>query len=282
MERLKNLDLGIFDSGIGGLTVLRVLLEKLPVGLHFHYFADTARVPYGSKPPETIKKYVGEILDFFGTLNIAAIATACNTSDSLTGDDIRESLDIPYFSIIEPVTTALGESVTPGCSVAIIGTENTVRKSLYLRKLINFSSVIRMTQKACPLFVPLVEEGIWEGRMADTVTSFYLKEIKRFGPDYLIMGCTHYPFLRKAIAKYMGDKVKIVDPADALSDRIEAWAGPRKGLERSEVSFYVSGDLATFKTRMVNLLGENFRYELYNVDLSEIRAARTLRHSTNE
>lgn len=218
---MKNLDIGIFDSGIGGLTVLKVLLKEMPKGMHFHYFADTARVPYGSKPPETIRRYANEIIEFFSNMDVRAIVTACNTSDSITGDSIKELLDIPYFSIVEPVTRSLGETMKPESSVAIIGTENTVRKSMYLRKLIVFENVLRITQKACPLFVPLVEEGVWEGKLADTVTWFYLNDIKKFEPDYLIMGCTHYPILKDTIKKFLGDRTTIVDPAVPLTASVK-------------------------------------------------------------
>lgn len=247
MKVLKdNLKIGVFDSGIGGLTVLKKLLQGFPRGVDFFYFADTARVPYGSKPIETLRGYIGEIFDFFFQLGIDAIVTACNTSDSVLSQREKQNLPVPYFSIIDPTVRTLGSIAPKGSEVSVIATSNTVRRSLYLRKLFRYENLRRITQKACPLFVPIIEEGIWEGEIVDAVVSYYLAEINRMEPDYLILGCTHYPFIRKVIESSISRKTLLIDPADFILVDLISWIGEIDG-EESRVTYYVSGNPESFQ-----------------------------------
>ncbi|MDI3524060.1 glutamate racemase [Kosmotoga sp.] len=273
-ELIGKVDIGIFDSGIGGITVLRELMKSVPTGVRFHYFGDTARVPYGSKPPSEIKKYVHQVFDFFRSLSVEAIVTACNTSDSILSKEEKKSLEVPFFSIIDPVTEALKNDLPINSSVAIIGTRNTIKRSLYLKKLIGSDNICRISQKACPLFVPLVEEGVWEGTLAETIVRYYLRGIKRFAPDYLILGCTHYPFLLKPIKTYLGEDVKVVDPAEYVAREFKAWIENQQNDVDSTVVFYVTGEIVSF-TESLKMMGfDNAKIDsVKHVDISSLEEA---------
>jgi len=242
----SRLRIGIFDSGIGGLTVLKRLLEAFPEGVNFHYFADTARVPYGSKPIETLQRYLREIFDFFSQLNVDAILTACNTSDSILSQREKSELGVPYFSIIDPTVRTLGESAPKESTVAVIATENTVKRSLYLRRLFHYENLTTIVQRACPLFVPLIEEGIWEGEIVDSIVKYYLTDLARTEPDFLILGCTHYPLIRKSIEAFLPSKTRVVDPAEYIVSDFTDWA-EISSTEPSTVDYYVSGNIRFFQ-----------------------------------
>ncbi|OAA31757.1 glutamate racemase [Kosmotoga arenicorallina S304] len=267
MQRIK---IGVYDSGVGGLTVLKQLLKKIPYGIDFFYFADTARLPYGSKPQEMVRGFVFEIFDFFRHLNVDAIVTACNTTDSLLTETEKKSLWIPFFSIIEPAVRYLRDSISGKNSVAIIGTEVTVKRSVYLRKLIIDGNISRISQKACPLFVPLVEEGLSDSELTERVVAYYLKEIKAFSPDFLILGCTHYSYLKNAVSKYLGNKTQIVDPAEHVSGQVIDWIGEIGDTNKSRISFYVTGSAEDFKRKATFLLGSNGELKVNHVDLERL------------
>jgi glutamate racemase len=266
VTRLRSrLRIGVFDSGIGGLTVLKRLVETLPEGVSFHYFADTARVPYGSKPVETLRRYVREIFDLFAHLNVDAIVTACNTSDSILTQSDKAELGVPYFSIIDPTVRRIGESAPDNSTVAIIATENTVKKSLYLRKLFRYESFSKIVQKACPLFVPLIEEGIWEGEIVDSIVKYYLNDFAEIEPDFMILGCTHYPFIKNSIERFLPSKTKVVDPSEYIVRDVADWATILSP-EPSTVDYYVSGNTRIFQDILKRYLG---RFEnVKGVDLN--------------
>lgn len=273
-ELIGKIEIGIFDSGIGGITVLRKLMASVPTGARFHYFGDTARVPYGSKPPSEIRKYVHQVFDFFRSLSVEAIVTACNTSDSILSKEEKESLGVPFFSIIDPVTEALKKDLPINSSVTIIGTRNTIKRSLYLKKLIGSNNICRISQKACPLFVPLVEEGIWEGRLAETIVRYYLREIKRFAPDYLILGCTHYPFLLNPLKAFLGETVRIVDPAEYVAREFKRWIEKQQSDVDSSVVFHVTGEIGSFVESLKMIGFDNAKIDsVKHVDISSLEEA---------
>jgi glutamate racemase len=252
---LKNsLKVGVFDSGIGGLTVLRNALMEFPFGIDFFYFADTARVPYGSKPVATIRRYVHEIFEFFYSIGIDVIVTACNTSDSILTQKEKESLPVPYFSIIDPAVRSIGEIAPANSSVSIIATSNTVKRSLYLRRLFRYDTLSEITQKACPLFVPIIEEGIWEGDMVEAVVHYYLADLGNQRPDFLVLGCTHYPFIRGAIEKSLPPTTRIIDPADFIVLDMKRQLHP-SSKEDSTVEYFVSGDTGFFQDVLKRYFG---------------------------
>ncbi len=205
---------GVFDSGVGGLTVLRAIKEKFP-NLDLYYLGDTARVPYGSKSPETVVRYSLDCAEFLSERSVDVLVVACNTASSYALDVLRNTLPIPVVGVVEPgVKKAL--SVTKG-KVGVIGTSATIRSGAYQRKLRDAG--VEVLSRACPLFVPLVEEGLVEGDIAERVVKLYLEEFREGKVDTLILGCTHYPLLKDTIQKFLGN-VNVVDSSDAVAEEL--------------------------------------------------------------
>jgi len=260
--------IALFDSGIGGLTVLKELYNKYPSGITFEYFGDTGRVPYGSKSTEILRKQLFQIFSFIKELHPGLVVSACNTSDSVIDDELLNFLHIEYVGIIDTVIDYLIKDLNLNSNIGIIGTEQTVKKSLYLKKIVSKCDVQLIVQKACPLFVPLVEEGNWTGTVVDTIIRFYLRKFKQIKPDFFILGCTHYPFLLNGIKKFLDSSTKIIDPAKYISKRINIEENELDN-EFSTVNFYVSGDTESFKKNVDNYFKNNIKYNIYCVDVSE-------------
>lgn len=203
--------IGVFDSGVGGLTVVKEIMRQLP-GENMVYFGDTARVPYGSKSKATILKYSRQIVHFLTQKEVKAIVIACNTASALALDEIKHEINIPLIGVVEPGAKMAAES-TKNNNIGIIGTESTIKSGIYSKYLREINPDITVVSRACPLFVPLVEEGLLEDRITDDVIERYLHELKEYGIDSLILGCTHYPLIRNAIGRYMGMDVTLVNPA---------------------------------------------------------------------
>ncbi len=206
-----NAPIGVFDSGVGGLTVVKEIMRQLP-GESLVYFGDTARVPYGSKSKNTVCKYSKQIVRFLQTKQVKAIVIACNTASALALDEIREEIDIPVMGVVEP-GAIMAANTTRTNNVGIIGTESTIKSGIYNKFLHKINPDITVVSKACPLFVPLVEEGLWEDRVTEDIVGRYLHELKEYEIDALILGCTHYPLLRRVIGQEIGEDVKLVNPA---------------------------------------------------------------------
>lgn len=206
-----NAPVGIFDSGVGGLTVAREIIKQLP-NESVVYFGDTARVPYGSKSRDTIIRYSRQIVKFLKTKNVKAIVIACNTASALALDTIEEELDIPVIGVVKPGVKAAVKA-TKNKKIGIIGTEATIKSELYTKYIHEIDAQIEVIGKACPLFCPLVEEGMIHDPVTDMMASRYLKDLQDEGIDSLILGCTHYPLLGSTVAKVMGEEVKLVNPA---------------------------------------------------------------------
>lgn len=203
--------IGVFDSGVGGLTVMKEIMRQLP-NENLVYFGDTARVPYGSKSKSTVLKYSRQIVRFLKTKNVKAIVIACNTASALALDEIRDELDIPIIGVVEPGARMAAET-TKTNNIGIIATESTIKSGIYSKYLRRLNPEITVVAKACPLFVPLVEEGLLEDRVTDDIVERYLHELKEYHIDSLVLGCTHYPLLRNTIERYMGNHVQLVNPA---------------------------------------------------------------------
>lgn len=210
--------IGIFDSGVGGLTVLREIERLLP-NENILYLGDTARVPYGIRSAETVIKYSVECAEFLYRRGIKVLVVACNTSSSIGLQRLREKFDIPVLGVIEPgVRAALKASKRR--KIGVIGTEATIKSNSYRKAIEREDSEVEVISKACPLFVPLVEEGIFEGTLAQLVIEMYLGELKESGIDTLILGCTHYPLLKGAIKQYMKDII-LVDSAEEVAKDVK-------------------------------------------------------------
>ncbi|MDC7291633.1 glutamate racemase [Blautia schinkii] len=207
----RNAPVGVFDSGVGGLTVAREIMRNLP-SEKIVYFGDTARVPYGSKSKETIIRYSRQIIRFLQEQQVKAIVVACNTASAFALDAVRDELDIPIIGVIEPGARVAAEE-TKNKRVGIIGTIGTVDSGIHADYLKMLDPQITVIAKACPLFVPLVEEGWLHDSVTLEVAGRYLKEFKDEEVDTLILGCTHYPLLRSTIRTVMGEDVRLVNPA---------------------------------------------------------------------
>lgn len=244
--------IGVFDSGVGGLTVVREIMRQLPQE-RIVYFGDTARVPYGSKSQETIIRYSKQIIRFLKTKNVKAIVVACNTASALALPVIREELDIPIIGVVLP-GAHVAANTTVRNKVGIIGTEATVNSAIYTTTIQTINPDIEVIGKACSLLVPLVEEGWLKDPITEQIASRYLEAFKDTGIDALILGCTHYPLLRSLIQKIMGPDVHLVNPAyetaSALRTLIEEQhiGNPiPPQLQNDMYEFYVSDAADKFK-----------------------------------
>lgn len=211
MEKRNNAPVGVFDSGVGGLTVAREITRQLP-NESIVYFGDTARVPYGSKSKDTIIRYSRQIVRFLQTKGVKAIVVACNTASAFALDTIEAELDIPVIGVVKPGAKSAIEN-TKNKRIGIIGTEGTIKSALYTEYIHGIDPEMTVIGKACPLFCPLVEEGMLHDSVTDEITRRYLDELKEQNIDSLILGCTHYPLLRSTIGKVMGERVNLVNPA---------------------------------------------------------------------
>lgn len=203
--------IGVFDSGVGGLTVMREIMRQLP-NENLVYFGDTARVPYGSKSKDTILRYTRQIIHFLQTRHVKAIVIACNTASALTLDIVSREIDIPIIGVVIPGARAAVQE-TRNRKIGVVGTEATIKSNMYTKLMQEQEPGVTVVGKACPLFVPLVEEGFTKHKITNEVIDIYLNEMKNSGIDTLILGCTHYPLLRSSIREYMGEEIHIVNPA---------------------------------------------------------------------
>lgn len=203
--------IGVFDSGVGGLTVAKEIMRQLP-GESLVYFGDTARVPYGTKSKETICKYSKQIAKFLITKEVKAIVIACNTASALALRELEKWVEVPIIDVVQPGAKMAAES-TKNNKIGVLGTQSTIKSGIYETYLHAINPDLTVVSKACPLFVPLVEEGLLEDRITEDVVGRYLHDMKEYEIDSLVLGCTHYPLLRGVIGREMGKNVKLVNPA---------------------------------------------------------------------
>ena len=213
------LPIGVFDSGIGGLTVMRALLERLP---HENtiYLGDTARVPYGTKSAEVVTRYSLMSAQFLVDRGIKLLVVACNTASAAALPELRRRLSVPVIGVIEPGARTAAEKTRTG-HIGVIGTQATVKSGAYHRALSAIRTDARIVSRACPLFVPLAEEGWTDGEVPALVARKYLSGLAEEGVDTLVLGCTHYPLLRSTIAEVVGPRVTLVDSAEATAGAVE-------------------------------------------------------------
>jgi glutamate racemase len=210
--------IGVFDSGIGGLTVLQQIMEVLPRE-NTIYLGDTARSPYGTKSGETVLRYSFENSDFLVEKGVKMIVVACNTSTAVALDDLRENLPIPVVGVIEPGARRAVEA-SKKKRIGVIGTEATIQSGAYTRSLRDLDPAVEVYSRACPLFVPLVEEGWVNNAVSALTVESYLGSLRESGIDTLILGCTHYPLLKRAIQRFMGRGVRLVDSAQETANEV--------------------------------------------------------------
>lgn len=206
-----NAPIGVFDSGVGGLTVAREIMRQIP-NERIVYFGDTARVPYGSKSKDIITKYSRQIIRFLLTENVKAIVIACNTASAFALDTMQKEFDIPIIGVLKPGAKVAAKTTVNG-RIGLIGTEGTIHSGMYAQFIKSIKPDVEVIGKPCPLFVLLVEEGMLHDTITDQVAERYLSTLKDKNIDTLIMGCTHYPLLRSTIRRVMGESVNLVNPA---------------------------------------------------------------------
>lgn len=233
--------IGVFDSGIGGLTVLKALTDALP-GEDFIYLGDTARLPYGTKSNEVIIRYSKENTEFLLAKGIKMLVVACNTSSAVALDAIASDTMVPVIGVIEPGARAAVKASRNG-KIGVIGTEATIASGAYTRAIQRLGRKSEIYTRACPLLVPLAEEGWVDNEVAERTVSHYLESLKQSGIDTLLLGCTHYPLLRAMFAQVLGASVRIVDSATAtaveVGDRLRMLRLAKRGADGSQ-SFFVT------------------------------------------
>ncbi len=243
---MDNRPIGIFDSGVGGLTVMREVMEQLPYE-NIIYLGDTARIPYGSKSEQTIRKYANQCSSFLKSKDVKTIVIACNTASSIALEHVQKNFDLPIIGVIDPGAKSAAEATETG-RIGVIGTIATINSNAYQAKIMEYLHDAEVIGIPCPLFVPIVEEG-WEySNVAELTAEKYLEELIEHEVDTLVLGCTHYPILRHTIKKVVGSGVKLVNPA-----------------------FETARDLKKLLAEK-NMLNENYgkaRYEYYASDAPE-------------
>lgn len=216
---MNNSPIGIFDSGIGGLTVAKEIAKKLPQE-SLIYIGDTARVPYGTRSKEVVTKFALELTNFLLRRKVKCLVVACNTISSLSLDEIKRVSPVPVVDVVKPaVKKAI--LVTKNKRVGVIGTQGTILSGAYENEIKKIDTKIRVFSVGCPLFVPLAEEGLQKHKATELVAEDYLDELAVFKIDTLILGCTHYPILYKAIVEAIGPKVALVDSAEPTTEELE-------------------------------------------------------------
>lgn len=245
----RTASIGIFDSGFGGLTVMRALRALLP-NENIIYFGDTARLPYGSKSPETILRYSLENASFLADLGIKILVIACNTACSAALEEVRRTFPLPIVGITEQGVDEVFRLFPKG-KVGILGTRATIASEVYQKEILSRNSTLELLALSCPLFVPLVEEGYIEHPISTLIVQETLRPLKENGVQGILLGCTHYPLLRAAIQQEIGPDVLLIDPAHACAEKTRALLEEKNLLNPQTASphyqFFVSDDPAKFR-----------------------------------
>ena len=278
-----NRPIGIFDSGVGGLTVAAELIKAMP-NENIVYFGDTARVPYGSKSKETVTKFSAQIVRYLLTRNVKCVVIACGTASSNSYDELKAMFGVPLFEMVTPAASA-GAAATTNKKIGVIGTEATIKSGAYEKAVLAIDKNIEVFKKACPLFVPLAEEGWTENEIAQLTAEKYLKDFLDYGMDTLILGCTHYPLLINCINKVTGRKQRdgslascearepspcfIINPAEHAAVKVKAFLR-ESGLERTDPDdaerlFFVSDN--TEKFNRISKASMDVEYKAKKVDI---------------
>jgi glutamate racemase len=262
--------IGIFDSGVGGLTVLKEIIKSLPQEDTL-YLGDTARVPYGTKSPETVTRYSMEITAFLVSRDIKLLVAACNTVSAVSLEALKERFSLPIVGVIEPGARRAA-SVTKTGKVGVIGTEGTIRSSAYSKAIKRINPEIEVITRACPLFVPLAEEGWIDNEVARLTAEIYLRGLRNDGVDTLVLGCTHYPILKETIAATMGEAVQLVDSAEetarTVAEILRNSGMIRPPAERGNHHYFVTDVPAGFLKVGNRFLGETL-HDVHQVVLEK-------------
>ncbi|MBI4055292.1 MAG: glutamate racemase [Elusimicrobia bacterium] len=250
--------IGVFDSGVGGLTVVRALWRILP-GQDIIYFGDMARLPYGSKSGEAVTRFSLEIANFLRRRGVKMILVACNTASAYALGTLQRRFRLPVLGVIGPGAKAAAQAYPRG-RIGVVGTSGTVHSRSFQKALRRYASGSKVRAVACPLLVPLVEEGWWRGPVTETVARGYLQPFRGWRPDALILGCTHYPLLRGLFGKILGRRVFLIDPGERMVQRareiLKGAGWKRAGRRRGRTQFYVSDNPEQFRRLGGRFLGK--------------------------
>lgn len=256
---MEDYPIGMFDSGLGGLTVMQQLVRKLPHE-HVVYFGDTARLPYGAKSPETIVRYSIENTVFLLQKNIKVLVVACNTASAHALDKLQQIFSIPVTGVIEPGADSAVKTTVNG-RIGVLGTKGTIGSQCYEKAILKKAPKAQVFSMPCPLFVPLVEEDCVDHPATRLIVEEYLKPLKEQKIDTLLLGCTHYPLLKELIQKELGDKVSIVDSAVSCAENVSELLlshGMKKSQETlPQYRYFVSDDPKKFQMLGSLFLGQS-------------------------
>lgn len=255
----SSLPIGVFDSGIGGLTVVRQLQRVLPRE-DLVYLGDTARVPYGNKSPETVLRFACEDTQFLVSQNVKAVVVACNTASAWALDALQRRFDLPILGVILPGARAALEQPRHE-RIGVIGTNATIRSGAYSRAILARCDTVRVFAQACPLLVPLVEEGWTDHPVTERVLREYLRPLRRHRIETLVLGCTHYPLLKEAIQKVTRGRITLVDSAESCALDVQDRLGALRLLDqgrkrRGTIQSYVTDEVARFDELAARFLGQ--------------------------
>ena len=252
MNYVSQAPIGVFDSGVGGLTVAREIMRQMP-NEKIIYFGDTARVPYGNKSKDTITRFSRQIARFLQTHQVKTIVVACNTASAYAMEELEAELDIPVIGVVKP-GARMAADITQNGKIGVIATEGTINSGLYTKYIKSLREDAVIYGKACPLFVPLVEEGLWEDPVTMEIARRYLSELIDLDIDTLILGCTHYPLIRSVIGRVMGTGVTLVNPAYETAVALKKLLAEKNLLNNvapplgsNPYQFYVSDGAEKFK-----------------------------------
>ena len=247
---MDNRSIGVFDSGLGGLTAVKQIMCELPKE-SIVYFGDTGRVPYGSRSEETIIKYSQNDVGFLLSKDVKVIVVACGTVSSVALPYIKKTVNVPIIGVVSAASDA-AIAATKNGKIGIIGTSGTIKSGAYERYIESKNAGIKTCSKACPLFVPLVENGHFDTMVAELVTEEYLAGIKESGVDTLILGCTHYPLLKNTIARFMGSGVTLIDAGAEVARELKRLLIEKDlcadSAKEDRYSYYVSDNVDGFET----------------------------------
>lgn len=253
MTVLSEAPIGLFDSGLGGLTVAREVMRNLP-DEKIVYFGDTARVPYGNKSQATVVRYSEQIVRFLLTQDIKAIVVACNTASAMALDAIRQLTDLPVLGVVQP-GAIMAVKATKNKKIGVMATKSTISSGSYTREIRRLDPSVTVFGEPCPLLVPLVEEGWTSTHVTDEILRYYLDHLLEKKVDTIIMGCTHYPLLRKAIRHLAGEEITLINPAYETALALKTTLGELNLLNTQPAGrddpypyrFFVSDDAERFR-----------------------------------
>ena len=266
MQNDNNNSIGIFDSGIGGLTVVREIINRLP-GERLIYLGDTARVPYGIKSKSTVIKYAESNARFLLSRGIKILVVACNTASAHSLEVLKQTLSIPVIGVIEPGARKAASSSIKG-NIAVIGTPSTIKSGAYSKAIHDVDPNLKVFSKACPLFVPLAEEGWHSGEITRKIIETYLVDLLKKDIDVMILGCTHYPLLKSAIKDVVGDEILLVDSAEETAAEISSLVETdgHEGIPDIKNEYFLTDDSESF----IRIAGKFLGKELEEVKLTDL------------